>query len=361
MVNENNEDLAGQLKQFRSEIGYSLSQISKKSGIPHETLKNWSNGTTKTPQKSGDLIIVACILSLDKLKTVSLLRAADYSEIAKEFEQSFEKVIDKVKEEVNDAKLLERLSYWTSTLKIKKNTRDMVRQVLSAPEVDYLNHLENLSKECTPQEIENDLRVIAFDITENSVIRARALRELVSLNKIESDDWTKILQQTDTELLEEILHILSESKICLSEEHLKVFLANTNFPNKTTGLGSVIIKLIRRGGYTSAVFETTVATRYRHAWEVKYDCIKSIIKLDDEDSVRVLAKFKRITYWQPRQQMAEYFLKRSREGRLSVEEKEMALELVTKFLTDGYTRPRTPSLRLLKEAQKALQGEMQKA
>lgn len=105
-------------------------------------------------------------------------------------------------------------------------------------------------------------------------------------------------------------------------------------------------------GYTSAVF---LPGKKYPFWEVKYDCVRSIIGLDDVDSLRVLASFSTMSYWKACDRMIDYIESRFEGKKLSSEDAKIASGILNQIFMDGKTKEKTPTMRKAREMLKRLQ------
>jgi hypothetical protein len=223
----------------------------------------------------------------------------------------------------------------------------IVRRALSQP--DYAMQLKEIAQKYSVPEISQSLNKIVFDIEQPIRIRIRALQELVALDEgMESFEWNALLAEPVTELIDTIIALLTASRFLLTQQQLEILFANPALPRKQSGLGKMVIGFIHRGAsYTSKVF--TPLANYP-SWEIKYDCVKSIIALDDTDSIPTLFPFLTMSYWQPRHRTANYLLQRYQENRVSLAEKAIAGQILTRMITDGKTEEGSPTMHVAKRA-----------
>jgi len=219
------------------------------------------------------------------------------------------------------------------------------RQALT--ETDYAARIEDLCQRYPTEDVLWALETIAFNIEQAAVLRGRALREILARGTVEADRWNKVLRESDTDWLKEVIAALTASKVVLRQEQVHILLTNRSLPGSTSGFGRMVIEFIHRGAdYDSAVFLPGATYPF---WEVKYDCVRSIIELDDRDSIRTLTAFASMSYWKARGRIVDYLRRRAEQGRLSLEEKELAGQMVTQIITDGKTDPKTPTMRKARE------------
>jgi len=187
-----------------------------------------------------------------------------------------------------------------------------------------------------------------------ALLRVRALEQLIRIEAMDSETWNAMLAERDSTLISGIIRLLTESELVLSEEQLVQLFANTALPHKS-GLADMVVAFIRRGApYTSKVFEPLGTSS---VWPIKYDCVRRIIELDDADAVITLAKFSSMSYWQARGRIATYLHERHEQGRMSPEERELALEMLVQITTDGKTEPKTPTMRKAKDALDSIRND----
>jgi hypothetical protein len=190
---------------------------------------------------------------------------------------------------------------------------------------------------------------IAQKADELTSIRKRAVRGLSILGALDADAWSAILPTASTELLQEWLSAWGEDDniTVLTADHFRILCEAQNLPKASTGFGKAVRKFIERGaGYTSAVF--LPASKYP-SWEVKLDCVKSIIRLDDSDSIKTLEAFSTMSYFVARTNIVDYLDGKLEAGALSPEELRISLGIADRFVNDGETRPKTPTMRKSKE------------
>jgi hypothetical protein len=234
-----------------------------------------------------------------------------------------------------------------------KNDIDVkLRRALSKP--DYSTRIRSIIRANPIGKSHAALAAIAFNIEESAGIRIRALQECIPLGDIESEKWIELLQEPSAELLAGVISVLTNSNVDLTKDQIHMLLTNPQLPRKTSGLGEMVAQLVRRTNYTSAIFLPAAS---REAWEVRLDCIKTIIELDDEKSLETLFTFVKTTrYWIARRHITKYLLRHASEGRLSSEDKEMAEQILTQIITDGKTDPDSGTMRRAKEALEIVQS-----
>jgi hypothetical protein len=185
------------------------------------------------------------------------------------------------------------------------------------------------------------LRSVFFSSTQALVMRRRALQKMVEYDSLTSVEWDRLVVDSSTELIGMVMEVLAASTMVLKAEQVRLLLDNPKLPRSATGLGSLIVRFIRRGaGYTSSIF---LPARDHPAWAVKYDCVRSIIKLDDQDSIATLVSFANMSYWKARRNIIDYIDQRHSTGRLAEAERQVAAQILKQILTDGKTTEKTPT------------------
>lgn len=186
-------------------------------------------------------------------------------------------------------------------------------------------------------------------------VRSRAVRGLSVYDSLVNSVWSELLPTASTELLAEWISEWGEdgNTTVLTEEHVSIMLEGRRLPKSPTGFGKVVRKFIARGaGYSSAVF--LPGSTYP-SWEVEYDCVRSVISLDDVDSLRVLASFSTMGYWKARERIIDYIESRVEGEKMSAEDAKIALGILHQIVTDGKTKEKTPTKRKAREMLQKLQ------
>ncbi len=181
---------------------------------------------------------------------------------------------------------------------------------------------------------------------ELTLIRSRAARGLALFDAFDSSTWSELIPSASTGLLGEWITAwgTDENTTILDAEQIRLLFETRRLPKSSTGFGKAVRKFIKRGAdYTSAVF--LPGSSYP-SWEVKYDCVRSIISLDDHDSMRALASFSTMSYWQARRHIIDYIEKKRNTGQLSPEETETATGILRQITSDGKSDEKTPTLRM---------------
>lgn len=227
-----------------------------------------------------------------------------------------------------------------------------VRRALS--KADYASLINRMMGNYGTADVSDALRSIALDIDQTVWIRIRALEILADIDAIHKVDWCELLQQPIRELLEGVIKIVTQSKVIFGEDQVKLLFSNPALPHKSTGnIGEMIHSFVDKGAdYRSSVFLPVAEST---SWEVKYNCVKAVIKLDDAESIPTLLPFSSMSYWQARRRIISYLVHRSNESRLTEDERVLALRIVNQIITDGKTDFRTRVMRQAQEALKVLQ------
>ncbi len=180
-------------------------------------------------------------------------------------------------------------------------------------------------------------------------VRSRSVRGLSLLNVLNSSTWSELIPTASTELFAEWIKTWGDinDKTILEAEHIKMILATRRLPKSSTGFGKAIRKFIERGArYTSSVL--LPGSKYPY-WEVKYDCVRTVIALDDSDSLQTLASFSTMSYWKARRRIVEYIEKRYDAGKLTPEDTRVAIGILEQIVTDGKTEENTPTMSAARE------------
>lgn len=200
-----------------------------------------------------------------------------------------------------------------------------------------------------PAKLSKALLSIAKKKDELTSARKRAVKGLELLDALDENAWSEILPTASMELLQEWIATWGEddNNTILSADHIRILCEAKNLPKASTGFGKAVRRFISRGaGYTSSVF--LPASTYP-AWEVKLDCVKSIIRLDDEDSLKTLEAFSTMSYFIARTSIIEYIQSKLETNALNEEGLKIALTIADRFVNDGKTKPKTPTLRKSRE------------
>jgi len=210
---------------------------------------------------------------------------------------------------------------------------------------DVVEHFKGVSSSKLAQALVR----IAQKKDELASIRKRAVRTLSLLDALNADAWNAILPTASMELLQDWIPAWGEDtdKAILNAEHIRILCEARNLPKASTGFGKAVRKFIERGAtYTSSVF--LPASTYP-SWEVKLDCVRSIIQLNDADSIKTLEAFSTMSYFVARSAMIDYIDQKLDANALSPEEMQIVLRIADAFINDGKTKPKTPTLRRAKE------------
>lgn len=219
------------------------------------------------------------------------------------------------------------------------------------------------------EELQSDLAAIrsqmeklsTLDQTEEILTLVRKISDQLDKDKqidFESFDnlaLSKILPTISTESIAQWISAWGEDSntTILTKEQIRILLESGRLPKSSSGFGKAVRKSIERGaGYTSTVFLPGSTYPF---WEVKYDCVRSVISLDDASSLRVLASFSTMSYWKARDRIIDYIKSRYDDKRLSHEDTRIALGILTQIVTDGKTSEKTPMMRKAHEMLQKLQ------
>lgn len=209
--------------------------------------------------------------------------------------------------------------------------------------------LAQLLEQYSRPDLEQALLRLATQSDESLTLRSRAVRGLSLLGLLNDAVWMVIIPAATTGLFQEWFTTWADpaEKLMLSAEHIRAMFDTHRLPKSSSGLGKAIRSFIQRGaGYTSSVF---LAGANYPSWEVKYDCVKTIITLDDIDSLRTLAAFSTMSYWKARSRILEYIQLRFEENRLTGDDKNIAGSILEQIIGDGKTEPKTPTMSLARK------------
>ena len=141
----------------------------------------------------------------------------------------------------------------------------------------------------------------------------------------------------------------------LTRNHIRIMLEGHRLPKASTGFGRAVRKFIERGaGYTSSVF---LPAHDYPAWEVKLDCVRSAIELDDIDTFCTLQAFSSMSYWRARRDMIEYMEAKFESGVVSEHDTEIAIQILEQLINDGKTEAKTPTMRKARELLKKIKPQ----
>ena len=219
---------------------------------------------------------------------------------------------------------------------------------------DYVQKITKVSRDYPSHSIKAALVSILSNERLSARIRVRSLQMLIKLGL--ADDFDTVLREENTDLLRELITFFTEEdKVILSKEQVELLFSNPRLPRASNGLGEMIREFIRRGAnYTTSIF---LAGATYPSWEVKYDCVKTIINIDDEDSLQTLASFSTMSYWVARKRIIAYIRRRIEDGSMSTADKSIAQQILAQIITDDKTSKRTPTMRRAREALELLQGK----
>lgn len=238
--------------------------------------------------------------------------------------------------------VLENREQLLKAISNKINIQEKIQEELRAcllnqnPEV-----LRERFKGVTETRIVHALLSIAKREDEAQIVRSRAVRGMQIFASLNTSAWTELLPTASTDLLQEWISIWCDDldETILTSDHIRILLEGGRLPKPSIGFGLAVRKFIMRGAkYTSSVF--LPGTSYP-AWEVKYDCVRSIIKLDDADSLRTLASFSTIENWKAREQIIDYIEKKLENGQLLPEDQAIATGVLDQILIDENINQKT--------------------
>jgi len=206
-----------------------------------------------------------------------------------------------------------------------------------------------LTKDYPTAELAAALLRLATTRDETTRMRGRAVRSLAVLDALDADAWLAVLRTASAGLLKDWLVTWGDptDTTVLNAEHIRAIFETINLPKSSSGLGRAILAFLQRGGnFTSAVYIPGAVYPF---WQVKLDCVNSVIDLDDADSLRTLAAYSTMTYWKARRNIIEYIQRRLEENRLSEADRQIAAGILHQFITDGKSDEKTPTLRMGRE------------
>lgn len=200
------------------------------------------------------------------------------------------------------------------------------------------------------EKVKDALRSIALNKDIRNESRIRALQSLIVIGRLDSDLLTELVVEPNENLIRDLYPLLTDSNIILTREQVTLLLANPRLPRVSSGLGRMIRAFINRGAdYTSAILLPGGAYP---AWEVEYDCLQTIIEIDDRDSLITLSKFP-MRYWVGRKKVIGYVRDLIERG--LVDDQKLLMEQVVSYIISK-TEPKTPTMRQAKEVLALLQG-----
>ncbi len=234
------------------------------------------------------------------------------------------------------------------------NIHSNAEKDLEAEVTEYLirnsaDGIQERFKGVAPSKLNKALLSIARKQDELTSARKRAVKGLELQEALDENAWSEILPTASTELLQEWIAIWGEddNSTILTANHIQILCEAKHLPKTSTGFGRAVRKFISRGaGYTSSVF--LPASAYP-SWEVKLDCVETIIKLDDDDSLQTLEAFSSMSYWVARTSIIEYIESKLEVNSLTEDGHTIALAIADRFVNDGKTKPKTPTLRKSRE------------
>jgi hypothetical protein len=218
---------------------------------------------------------------------------------------------------------------------------------------EFIEIISTLKDSFPVSEISKALESIMLNSEYNKEIRIRALETIYALHIERPSVVNQILTSNDTDLLQDIFDLFVRKEAILSKEQIETLLTNRSLPRHTTGFGNMVRKFIERGApYTTEVF--LPGSKYPF-WEVKYDCVRTIVKIDDKDSLKVLAKFSTMSYWKARRTIIDYIRNRLTQKRLDEDDIRIAKDILMQIISDGKSDEGTPTIRLARETLKNLE------
>jgi hypothetical protein len=216
----------------------------------------------------------------------------------------------------------------------------------------FLGIIEKFRETFSSSSIARALEFILLNPERSREIRIRALETLYALKLINPSVVNRILTSNETDLLRDAIDLFTKKEVVLSKEQVDLLFANRNLPRHTTGLGNMVKKFIERGAdYTSDVFLSGAKYPY---WEVKYDCVRTVVRINDKNSLHVLASFSTMSYWKARRAIIDYIVERIKQNDLSNRDKEIAKNILSQITSDGKSDNGTPTMRHALNALKIL-------
>jgi hypothetical protein len=216
----------------------------------------------------------------------------------------------------------------------------------------FLGIIEKFRETFSSSSIARALEFILLNPERSREIRIRALETLYALKLINPSVVNRILTSNETDLLRDAIDLFTKKEVVLSKEQVDLLFANRNLPRHTTGLGNMVKKFIERGAdYTSDVFLSGAKYPY---WEVKYDCVRTVVRINDKNSLHVLASFSTMSYWKARRAIIDYIAERIKQNDLSNRDKEIAKNILSQITSDGKSDNGTPTMRHALNALKIL-------
>jgi len=221
---------------------------------------------------------------------------------------------------------------------------------------DFAGRIRGYQEKYPSESIQKALESILLKDERGVEARGHALETLYELKLVRTQVVNEMLAKTDTALIQEVIAVLTRTEAVLSKEQVQILFANPRLPRSTTGLGNMLRHFIKRGAdYTSEVF--LPGAKYP-SWEVKYDCVRSIIRLNDKEALMVLSSFSTMSYWKARRTIVDYIRERANQGNLNSNDRSIAEKLLLQISTDGNTEEKTPTMRHTQEVLAILQGKL---
>ena len=199
---------------------------------------------------------------------------------------------------------------------------------------DFLKTVPTIREKYSSSYVQKALESILLNPDMGLEIRIHALETLCRTETIIPEVMNQILSSKDTDFLMDVMELITQQDLIqLSEEQIALLFANRRLPKRSTGLGNMIKKFIERGAtYTTNVFLSGATYPY---WEVKYDCVRTVINIDDKDSLHVLSSFSTMSYWKARRRIIDYINDRISENKLTPQDKGTAKQILLQVTTDG--------------------------
>ena len=217
--------------------------------------------------------------------------------------------------------------------------------------------LQELLRRYPADTIHSTLSEWVQDVTRPALARGRAFRWMLQTGSVSTEVLNRLVKDLSTEFLREFIDAVAtqeECQVVFTEEQARQLLTNPRLPRTTSGAAQAIKVCIHCGAsYTSAVY---LAASQHPAWEVKYDCVRRIIEIDDSDALRALRGFSTMSYWKVRSMVVDYTCRCYNGGRLQGESHRLAVDILRQILTDGKLAKKTPTAHRAKELLALLQA-----
>jgi len=190
--------------------------------------------------------------------------------------------------------------------------------------------------EANPLETLNALNNILTDIEQPSLVRTRTIEIFSLFNELKSINYELVLRSPSLDLLSALIRALIKGDYPLTPSQLNILMNNSSLPNRSTdNIGDMVRYFNKLGSnFTSEVFLPLTSSNH---WTVKHNCVKAIIKMDDEKSMEVLSKFSTMSYWLAREKIIEYINEKTEGGKIKADEVKIAKQIINQIRTDGQT------------------------